>query len=189
MKKDTTKIWDYTYEFVITETPYINMRILQTYKTNSPKQVEWYKYRDMEQLEARKEKFIKAKQESLARKEKYKQERKETQKARKEELKNTYKVWDLFYYSWGYDQTNIEYFQITEKRGSKVYIKRIAGKLESIESSMSEYTKPAKDCFLTEDWQTRDNGWKIIWAYWISMKFWHLYPTKENETHFSSSRA
>lgn len=183
-------IWDYTYEFTISElwiSP--TMCIYKTYKTNRPKYVQWYRYKDMEQLLTAKEKFLQAKKDSLVRMESYKEQRKIDAKAKKSILIDTYKVWDLFSYSRGYDQTNVEYYQITEKKWSKVYIKRIAWKTTDTLSWASENSKPVKDAFITDEYWIKDNGWKIIWEYWIRMAFWTLTLTTENEEHFSSSRA
>lgn len=188
--KNTT-IWDYTYRFVIWEN-YANRKptlaIYATYKNNKEKYVQWYYYQDMEQLEKSKEKFIQTKKDRIARNEQYKAERKIKTIESKAKYRAEYKVWDLFSYSWGYEQTNVEYFQITEKKWAKVYIKRICWKTTSIDSWASKHSSPVKDSFL--DWyNAEDNGWKVIWAYWISMAFWTLSLTNEKAEHFSSSRA
>ena len=161
-----------------------------TYKNNRPKRVQWFRYDSLEDVEFAKERFIKNKEERLKAREEWKAKRKIEQKAKKEILRNSYKVWDLFSYSRGYDQTNVEYYQITEKRGAKVYIKAVWGKTTSIDSYDSQHSSIVKDNFLKDwEWGTQKNWWKVIWAYWISMDFWTLSPTNEKAEHFSSSRA
>lgn len=185
----TIQIWDYTYEFIInTERPMPTLCIYATYKNNAKKYVQWYRYINMEQLIEAKEKFIKIKKDTLERREKYKKERAITRKTEAIKNREEYKVWDLFSYSRWYEQTNTEFFQITEKKGAKVYIKRIWSKHIKTDSWASWYIAPAKDFFL--DWyQAENNGWKIIWANWINMNFWTLRPTEEKSEHFYSSRA
>jgi len=184
-------IWGYTYRFEIWESHHNKkptLTIYSTYKKNKEKRVQWYYYQDMEALETSKEKFIKTRKDNFKRNEDYKAERKIKDVSEKARLREIYKVWDLFSYSWGYDQTNVEYFQITEKKWAKVYIKRIWGKTTSIDSWASQHSSPCRDAFL--DWyHTEDNGWKVIWRYWISMAFWTLNLTNEQAEHFSSSRA
>lgn len=77
---------------------------------------------------------------------------------RKEERKNAIldvKVGDLLVSSWGYDQTNVDFYQVTEVKGKTFTIKRIAGK--SVPGSGADYNgmadmvMPVKDDFLDEE--------------------------------------
>lgn len=51
---------------------------------------------------------------------------KETQERR--EWKHDYKVGDILYASWGYDQTNVDFYQVTNVRGAMVDVAPIAGR-------------------------------------------------------------
>jgi len=54
----------------------------------------------------------------------------------------------IFRYSWGYDQTQVEYFQVVARRGLLVDLERIASEdVESI-SAMSGKVRPIKDAFI-----------------------------------------
>lgn len=67
------------------------------------------------------------------------------------------KVGDIFYMSWGYEQTNINYFQVVELKGSTmIKIREIASQFIRSESSLSGYVKPAKDAFLERSIWTVD---------------------------------
>lgn len=77
----------------------------------------------------------------------------EKQDERKNELKsmtNHAKVGDIVICNWGYEQTNIDFFQITRLTNKGVYYKQIASEFTDRNdgSSMSGYVKPIKDKFL-----------------------------------------
>jgi hypothetical protein len=58
-------------------------------------------------------------------------ERKGKQRADKAAWINPLKVGDLLYTSWGYDQTNVEFYAVTRVSGKRVWIREIAGDSES----------------------------------------------------------
>lgn len=106
------------------------------------------------------------------------QEMKEKRKQeRKAELVKV-KVGELYYDSWGYDQTNIDFYQITGIRGKTFEITPIAKKFcgEAPSGGMSDNVMPVKDKFIGEP----------VWKRSISMKFGILFKTTEQEKHFSS---
>lgn len=52
--------------------------------------------------------------------------RKETEAAAKKAYRHDHKVGDIFDTSWGYDQTNVEFFQVVEVKGSDLIVREIA---------------------------------------------------------------
>lgn len=80
---------------------------------------------------------------------------KEEQKNKKKELRanmvNPFKVGEIFYDSWGYDQTNIDFYQIIEVKSRSVVIREIGG--ESVPGRSQGvhgdygYIRPKKDLF------------------------------------------
>jgi hypothetical protein len=81
-------------------------------------------------------------------------ERKEARKAQPDQM-DSVKLGDIFHWSWGYDQTNCDFFQVTKKIGkSTVELTAIGAK--SIDkqgySSMSTHLVAMKDNFLTGQW-------------------------------------
>lgn len=89
---------------------------------------------------------IKASISSLMTYEEYKEKRKETRK----EFVHSLKVGDILESSWGYDQTNISFYQVTKLVGTKSVEIREIGKnrLESTSYGTDE-VMPVKDSFLT----------------------------------------
>lgn len=64
------------------------------------------------------------------------------------EAGHPYKVGDVLYGSWGYDQTNIDYFQITGATKKSVTLKQICGDVEEYTSWASANVSAVKDSFL-----------------------------------------
>jgi len=75
----------------------------------------------------------------------YKQEHKKRQKELQSEFINKIKVGSIFSTCWGYDQTNIEWYQVTQIKGYTVRLRQIAAKIENSE------TKPMKGMFIGEE--------------------------------------
>lgn len=96
---------------------------------------------------------------SLDRAAKYKEERKIARaNARKEAIANV-KEGDIYVASWGWEQTNVDAYQVVAKKGASVVLREIA--LESIEGSegfMSDRVRPVKDAFIGEEFKKRITG-------------------------------
>jgi hypothetical protein len=181
-------VWNYLYIF-IENTENLTLKIFKKYKNNKEKIVNYIRFNTIDRLKQYRLEYITNKQIREERFSKYNEEKKILkQKQKIEELKK-YNVWTLLYVSWGYEQTNVNFYQVTEKKGSKVYIKAISSRIVENQSSMSEYISPVANSFLTWEYYEKDNWWKIITANWIKVHFWHLRETTEKEKHFSSSRA
>ena len=78
----------------------------------------------------------------------------------KQEQKNYLgvKVGDIFIFSWGYEQTNVNYFQVVSLKGSKqVIIKEISYEITKITGYESYKVKPIKDGFLENSHFIKDN--------------------------------
>ena len=58
------------------------------------------------------------------------------ERSKRQAFVNPYKLGDIFRSSWGYDQTNVDYYEVTEVNGKHVVIEAI-GKL---------YTETGRDC-------------------------------------------
>ena len=79
-----------------------------------------------------------------------KAEYKASKKGTPEQLEQV-KVGDIYHYSWGYDQTQCEFYQITEKRGKMVTVKRIGSESAGAQGPMSENRVAVKDSFLDNE--------------------------------------
>lgn len=57
----------------------------------------------------------------------------------------------IFCHSWGYDQTNVDYYQVVKRSGTRVYLRPIAASsVAGSEGFMSDSVVPAKDRFIDE---------------------------------------
>ena len=76
-------------------------------------------------------------------------ERKAKKKEAQQNMQHNYKVGDIIYNSWGYDQTNIDFYQIVQVKTKSIMINRI-GKcyVEGTEAFMSSNVKPIKNDFI-----------------------------------------
>ena len=63
----------------------------------------------------------------------------------------SYEVGDIVYTSWGYEQTNLDFYQVVETRGkATVIVRPIGSKTIEVTSWCSESRSPVKDAFLGE---------------------------------------
>ena len=84
----------------------------------------YYGFKSEEKREAYIEKFFK----DLAERAEWKAEEKAKAKAIKEKAANEMKVGDIYYSSWGYDQTNVDFYKILEVKKSSAVIVKIGNK-------------------------------------------------------------
>ncbi len=81
-----------------------------------------------------------------------KQQRKVDKKIETEKFVNEVKVGDIFVNSWGYEQTNVDCYQIVEKKNRKVVLRAISSENENHQShGMACDVKPLKDSFLDKE--------------------------------------
>lgn len=85
---------------------------------------------------------FKDRQASLA----FKQKMLDDRKAARED--HGWAVGDIAYTSWGYDQTNCEFFQVVEAKGKSVYLRQIGGTCVDATGAMSGRFTPIKNNFL-----------------------------------------
>jgi len=67
-----------------------------------------------------------------------------------------FEVGDIIYYSWGYDQTNVDFFQVVVVREKSISIRPIMSK-ENETGFMSGNSMPIKDAFKGEPMTKRVN--------------------------------
>ena len=69
------------------------------------------------------------------------------------------KVGDIFHYSWGYEQTNANYFQVVSLKGTKqVIIREISYEVTETIGFESFKVKPSKNIFLEKSQFIEDNS-------------------------------
>lgn len=85
------------------------------------------------------------------------EQRKESRRKERSDFQNPYKVGDLFRQSWGYDQTNINWFECIAVNGKMLTVREIAQ--ERIEDGfMSGKTVPLPGQFLNPRYDGDDQG-------------------------------
>ncbi len=68
------------------------------------------------------------------------------------------KIGDIFHYSWGYEQTNANYFQVVGLRGRKqIIIREISYEIAETTGLDSYKVRPCKDIFLKDSQFIKDN--------------------------------
>jgi hypothetical protein len=113
--------------------------------------------------------FIKSSQERVA--------RKEQRKAEKRAFRHTLKVGDVLRCSWGYDQTNIEYFQVTDLVGkAMVAVRAIAQETEDT-GFMCGKCVPVPGRFVGEPMRKRVTEGNAVMIH----SFAHAYPIEMKE--------
>jgi len=99
---------------------------------------------------------------NLADVEAYKAERKAKRAAEKAEALSKVKEGDIFVSSWGWEQTNVDAYQVVAKKGATVTLREIAlCSIEGSEGFMSDRVKPVKDSFIGEEFKKRITGRSI----------------------------
>ena len=82
----------------------------------------------------------------------YKEMRKQVLQEAKKRFENPYKVGDILHHSWGYDQTNCDFYQIVEVKKASVVLRKIGTKsVPGSESFMSDSRLPEKDAFIEKE--------------------------------------
>lgn len=104
----------------------------------------WFK------TEEAREQYIEKFMEQKRQNEQVMNDRKAAQRKAQEEVVNPFKVGEILYDSWGYEQTNIDFFQIIEVGKKSVKIRKISQKLVREAGWLCEYVSPAIDEFISE---------------------------------------
>lgn len=108
---------------------------------------------------------------------KAKEERKIEDKKIQQELFDIVEVGSIFVSSWGYDQTNVDAYQVIEKKGSSTIVLKEIG-LSTVEDSnygnMSCNVIPVKDSFMenSEPFEKRINRFGISMSSYSSASLW-----------------
>jgi len=114
-----------------------------------------YRFPTAERMYQYVEGFLAGRKEAAARKE----ERKVTRAAARKEAVENVKKGDIFVASWGWEQTNVDAYQVVEKKGATVTLREIA--LETIEGSegfISDRVRPVLNHFIGAPFTKRITG-------------------------------
>ena len=146
----------YGFELTIDEARPVARCIRPTKRARLGYKVEFnYRFGNAAKMYDYLEGFLKA----CKRGEEYKAERKAKRAAEKAAALETIQKGDIFVASWGWEQTNIDAYQVVEKKGATVALREIA--VESIEGSegfMSDRVRPVLNHFIGERFTKRITG-------------------------------
>ena len=95
----------------------------------------------------------------LERADQWKEERKIARAAQRVAAVETVQEGDIYVASWGWEQTNIDAYQVVAKKGATVTLREVA--LESVDGSegfMSDRVVPVKDEFIGAEFKKRITG-------------------------------
>ena len=77
----------------------------------------------------------------------YKEKEKQIRREAKKRFRNPNKAGDILHHSWGYDQTNCDFYQVAEVKPVSVVLKKIAAKtVAGSEGFMSQSLMPGERC-------------------------------------------
>lgn len=151
MKQLIERFENLGFELIINE-ELMNAKCLKkNSKAFMPKALFWIRFRSMERMAEYCNEWI-SNRERIAASEAEK-------KAKKAELmanmNHDFKVGQIYYDSWGWEQTNIDFYQVIESKGKSVKIQRIASQYAPSEhqkgmSSMAAYVEPVQNAFIGE---------------------------------------
>ena len=90
---------------------------------------------------------------------KFQEERKAARAAQRAEALATVAEGDIYVASWGWEQTNIDAYQVVAKKGATVTLREIGVQtVEGSESFMSDRVVPVKGQFIGEEFKKRITG-------------------------------
>lgn len=111
----------------------------------------------------------------------YAAEHKAEQASRKAKMLEKIQVGTILCYSWGYEQTNIDYFQVVDRTKASAKLRKIAAEKVADTGPFSSRVKPVRDQFVSDEVIT-----KRINAYGVSFDHGIADPVAEGETHYCS---
>lgn len=68
-------------------------------------------------------------------------------------INHTFNVGDYAYASWGYDQTNIDFFIVTRRTEKTVWLQPVKAQVEEQIGSLSEYIVPTSEKETIREWK------------------------------------
>lgn len=111
-------------------------------KSNKPAFHNWF--RTIEKRDTYVAEFIRKASEDYVNKLAAKKSKSEARKS----FKHSFKVGDILHCSWGYDQTNCDFYQVVEVTDKSIWIREIGHTTVGPDGFMCTYLMPAKDKFL-----------------------------------------
>lgn len=117
-----------------------------SYEPKATRNHTWlYRFPSYEAMQKKMQEFFSNRE----RREQEKQARKEKEKSF--DASTIYQIGSIVYNSWGWEQTNIDFFQVVKVTKANVFLRPITQHITEYNSSMSEYVAPNKDQFYSDE--------------------------------------
>ena len=173
-------IWKNEYEFRIYDTTFMVYRISKKARWGLVWEW-WYDYKwDKDLLEKAMNGFIASRLARDTAKEDARKKRLEDNKKRRDDLAASIKVWDLFHRSWGYDMTFNDFYQVTNVKGKKIYVRPISSKITDEYRWYSGEEMPVKDSFTWDE-----KGYILSPHGWIKVcEYDHAYKSEWDRSYY-----
>lgn len=123
-------------------------------KSRFPKPLFNYRFRSIERMIEYCSEWIERVEANINSENERKAKKKEAQKA----MNHNFKEGMIIYNSWGYDQTNIDFYQVVESKEKSIKLRKICKSyVEGSEGFMSANVKPVENAFIGEPFLKKVN--------------------------------
>ena len=127
----------------------------------------------------RRDEYVKQYFEDIAASYESKKKYAEKKKAMAAENQDKYEVGKILYSSWGYDQTNIDFYQIVKKTKSMITIQKIAKEYLDTKYESEELVKPVKNAFVGKEMKKRVGAYGVSLNTYANASLWDGKPKYE----------
>lgn len=111
-------------------------------------------------------------------------ELKAARRAKRKTVERVFQVGDILYSSWGYEQTNIDFYQIIALKGKTSVVLRKIAQIETEQTGwLSEKVIAAKDSFIGEPFTKRDLGGSVKIEKYAHATKWDGRPLHQSHYH------
>jgi hypothetical protein len=100
----------------------------------------------------------------------------EKKKAMAAENQDKYKVGEILYSSWGYDQTNINFYQIVKKTKSMITIEEIGKEYLDTKGASEDLVKPVKNAFIGKEMRKKVGPYGVSISSFEDASLWDGKP-------------
>ena len=159
--------WEYEKrndcELIILTQIFANHCVAMGFKGTAYKPFFHYRFKNIEQRID----FINRQIETLK---SYESERKASRKS--PPASDYFMIGDVLYTSWGYDQTNVDWYQVTKVKGKSIWLRKIAENSSDAGNCSSGYTQPRRNLFIGGEFRKTVQKDGYISADFGSMRKW-----------------
>jgi len=124
----------------------------------------------------RRDEYVKEYFEDIAASYESKKKYAEKKKAMAAENQDKYEVGEILYSSWGYDQTNIDFYQIVKKTKSMVTIQKIGKEYLDTKYESENLVKPVKNDFIGKEMKKKVGAYGVSLNTYANASLWDGQP-------------